>query len=402
MEKPKVNTDQRLINALLLHSSFIDNLGLLNGKMGISIFFYHLARETGNSIYEDYAGELIDEIYDEISLNTPMDFANGLAGIGWGIEYLVQNHFIEADTVEVLEEIDKRLMSFIYGSPPSIGLCEGLVGYGAYLLKCIQNPHASDEKIQTLINKQLMIRLISELGQRIHDISVVTMEPFQKQSGENIQEATKQEKGSTGGERAFTFDLTWDYPVLLAFLTEVFLLEFSNVKVSHMLQRLVSPLQHAVNYPRLHVNRLLLAMALSKITYSLSNGQSCIRNTTNDFNLNVNLKKIIQGLLSEIGRRIILRELKPNCAFLMNGTMGIAWIYQQLFEFTAVKKYQTEADYWSQKSLQLVEPKDYDRHGSERGNEQLPLGLLKGYAGLVFTASVLRNTVLTKQKKLLS
>src|SRR5690554_1095395 len=98
-----------ITNTLLLNSSFIDNLGLMHGKMGISICFFHLARQTGNKIYEDYAGELIDEIYDEISIHTPVDFKNGLAGIGWGIEYLAQNGFIEADTDIVLDEFDQQI-----------------------------------------------------------------------------------------------------------------------------------------------------------------------------------------------------------------------------------------------------------------------------------------------------
>jgi lantibiotic modifying enzyme len=93
---------QRIANVLLLNASFIDSIGLLNGKTGISIFFYEYGRYTGNKIYTDYAGELIDEIYEEIAQNTPLSFAGGLTGIGWGIEYLVNNKFIDADTDEVL------------------------------------------------------------------------------------------------------------------------------------------------------------------------------------------------------------------------------------------------------------------------------------------------------------
>jgi len=98
---------QRIANVLLLNASFLDNPGLLNGKMGIAIFFYHYAKFTGNKIYEDYAGELIDEIYEEISTSTPVNFENGLTGIGWGIEYLVKNGFVKADTDDALSEIDK-------------------------------------------------------------------------------------------------------------------------------------------------------------------------------------------------------------------------------------------------------------------------------------------------------
>ena len=40
-----ISTDQKIITALLLNASFIDNLGLVHGKMGISILFYHLPRK---------------------------------------------------------------------------------------------------------------------------------------------------------------------------------------------------------------------------------------------------------------------------------------------------------------------------------------------------------------------
>src|SRR5450759_41468 len=85
---------QRIANVLLLNASFIDNLGLLNGKMGIAIFFFHYSRYTGNKAFEDFAGELIDEIYEEISTLTPMNFEDGLTGIGWGIEYLIRHNFV--------------------------------------------------------------------------------------------------------------------------------------------------------------------------------------------------------------------------------------------------------------------------------------------------------------------
>src|SRR5690606_26303535 len=136
-------------------------------------------RQTGNQIYEDYAGELIDEIYEEITANTPVDFENGLAGIGWGIEFLVQNGFIEADTDEVLEEFDNRIFKeLIYNTPNDIGLLNGLTGLGAYFLKRLQNPASNDEKIPTLTNKQTLIHLIDELDRRTSDITEIIREPY--------------------------------------------------------------------------------------------------------------------------------------------------------------------------------------------------------------------------------
>jgi lantibiotic modifying enzyme len=108
---------QRIANVLLLNSSFIENLGLLNGKMGISIFFYKYGSYLDNKIYTDYAGELIDEIYEEVNTNTSIDFANGLAGIGWGIEYLAKHKYIESNTDEALEDMDNVIYRSLLSNP---------------------------------------------------------------------------------------------------------------------------------------------------------------------------------------------------------------------------------------------------------------------------------------------
>jgi len=178
-----ITSGERITNALLLNASFIDNIGLMHGKAGISIYFYRLARATGNQIYEDYAGELIDEIYEEITDGTPWNFENGLAGIGWGIEYLVQNGFIEADTNEVLEEFDHRLFrQLIYNTPANIGLLNGLLGIGFYFLMRIKNKHSNDDSIRTLTNKQTLIHLVDELERRIKEMFRVSGSLFQVQT----------------------------------------------------------------------------------------------------------------------------------------------------------------------------------------------------------------------------
>ncbi len=103
---------ERIANILLLNGSFTDYLGLLNGKMGIAIFFFHYARYCNNTVYEDYAGEFVDEIYEEINTSTPVNLADGLTGIGWGIEYLVKNGFVQANTDDALSEIDSASLPY--------------------------------------------------------------------------------------------------------------------------------------------------------------------------------------------------------------------------------------------------------------------------------------------------
>lgn len=153
---------RRIANVLLLNASFIDSLGLLNGKMGIAIFFYNYARCTDNKIFEDYAGELIDEIYEEINTNTHADFANGLTGIGWGIEYLVKNKFLEADTDEALAEIDNAVYRYWLQSPVLLDNSKDLFGYGLYYISRLLGHDINDDNLNTLIKKHHLIFLTDE------------------------------------------------------------------------------------------------------------------------------------------------------------------------------------------------------------------------------------------------
>lgn len=136
---------ERITNNLIINASCLKDIGLYNGKMGISIFFFHYARYTGNSIYEDFAGDLLDEIYEDISLETPITLSNGVCGIGWGIIYLYQQGFITGDVAEALFEIDQKVMECDLHQSLDNSLNQGLAGIGLYVytrmgMKDIKNP----------------------------------------------------------------------------------------------------------------------------------------------------------------------------------------------------------------------------------------------------------------------
>ena len=99
-----------IANHLIINASFMSDLGLYRGKMGVVLFFYHYARYSGKSVYSDFGGELLREIYQEIHSEMPINFVFGLCGIGWGIEYLLQNDFIKGDSNDVLEDVDRKIM----------------------------------------------------------------------------------------------------------------------------------------------------------------------------------------------------------------------------------------------------------------------------------------------------
>jgi len=105
----KIEQHLRLIaDTLLLNGTLTNCPGLIHGKMGISIFFFHYARHTGNSLFEDYALGLIEEMQTQIHANSPADYERGIAGIGTGIDYLIRNNFLNADD-DIFEDFDQKV-----------------------------------------------------------------------------------------------------------------------------------------------------------------------------------------------------------------------------------------------------------------------------------------------------
>lgn len=101
---------KRIVRHLIVNYPFVPDMGLLNGKMGGAIFFSHYAAYCKCPYYKDIAHSLIDGLSGLVNDNTPVNFFAGLSGIGWGIEYMIQNGLLEGDTDEILEDIDRIVM----------------------------------------------------------------------------------------------------------------------------------------------------------------------------------------------------------------------------------------------------------------------------------------------------
>ena len=106
----KFSFEQKAIHHLMLQSPFSKDTGLLHGKMGIALFFYHYAIHAGNTVYADYADDLVDNIWENLHNRLPDTFQSGLTGVAWGIEYMIGNNFVSGNGNEICKEIDARIM----------------------------------------------------------------------------------------------------------------------------------------------------------------------------------------------------------------------------------------------------------------------------------------------------
>jgi hypothetical protein len=215
-----------------------NNQSLMHGNTGICIFFNHLAQKTGNPEYQKTADDLISEVFTNLTSLSPPDFENGLAGIGWGIEYLVQNNFAEGDTDEILGEIDNNIFRILNEeSITSFEMTNGLTGYLFYLISRLKNktlPFSTPQQI----NRDLLILTIN----RIYELATAQFPHIVKE---------------------INFDLLWRFPVMLLGLSEAFRLSIYNEKINCIIKQWIPNLEAYI--PSMHINRLYLAVALMQI-----------------------------------------------------------------------------------------------------------------------------------------
>ncbi len=117
----------------ILRGLFCQEQGLWKGKMGMSVFFFLLSRHTANHWYEEFACELLDDVCNGLSQYCSVTFDEGLCGIGWAIEFLKKEGFVEGDTDEILEEVDKKVMERDVRRITDLSLETGLAGIAAYV-----------------------------------------------------------------------------------------------------------------------------------------------------------------------------------------------------------------------------------------------------------------------------
>lgn len=140
-------------------SERIDNLGM-EGEMGRVIAFYHLFRQTGDKEWKEKAETLLDEIIDGCSVELPLTYGDGLCGVGVGVEYLIQEGFVEGDSNEILCEMDSLIYHAINcRALSSLKTNDGVCGLAYYLYFRLRRRKELDD-ISVLRNKEHLIYLI--------------------------------------------------------------------------------------------------------------------------------------------------------------------------------------------------------------------------------------------------
>jgi len=125
--------EEQILHHLMLQSVFLNRNGLLYGRMGIALAFFEYGKHCNNILYINFAKELKDSIFKKVNDAVPLDYATGLCGVGWGIEYMTPYKLDKRD-IDICTKIDQKIMMLNISRVTDLSLETGLEGFLHYIL----------------------------------------------------------------------------------------------------------------------------------------------------------------------------------------------------------------------------------------------------------------------------
>lgn len=356
-----------------LNSDIIDkhrNYSLLSGKTGIALYFFYFSRYSKSQEFNDKAFKIMEEVINELnSQGSIFTFAGGIAGIGWTIEHLNREGFIECDTNEVLSEIDEILFkSMIYElKRGNYDYLHGALGIALYFVVRFK----SNTKIKSYL-----------------EFIILEMELASKNNGNNtIWESTL---SSENGLRGYNLSLSHGLSSIISILRKIYDLgiqmdktEILIINSLNFLQKYFGTLGDKCYFPSWIVNNTPKGFKRLAWCYGDLGTNFTLFQIANKFK---NMKLISQSLaiLISLSKERNLIENSVNDAGFCHGSVGIAHIFKILYKQTNESCFHNAANYWFDKTVEFSHFTDgYAGYKQYRPFGYVPsIDLLEGIAGI--------------------
>lgn len=123
----------KIADYLLLKSPLIQDIGLFHGKMGLVVALFAYAHRYNDSLLEEYAWDLFQQVYDKIHVDMPIGLENGLIGIGYATTLLCKQKWADCDLNDILADIDAKIMERDPRRMTDFSIRSGVGGLQLYL-----------------------------------------------------------------------------------------------------------------------------------------------------------------------------------------------------------------------------------------------------------------------------
>jgi len=128
---------EEIYEELSLSKNKITRFGLLNGYLGLSVFYYLYGMHTGNKSCIKESAILFDQAMETINMH-PINYALDFTDLGVVSQYLIKYGVLEYEPNHFLEEVDHFLLLRLRQGIKHVdfgGFSNGIIGHGLYFLE---------------------------------------------------------------------------------------------------------------------------------------------------------------------------------------------------------------------------------------------------------------------------
>jgi len=361
------------IASILLNADLDEQYGLLVGKCGIALFLAYYAKYSKSEKYLERSQSLLEQSFEDVNNGSLYpSYSAGLGGLGWTLEHLVKNNFIELDTDDVLEPMDSYLSDWQNENLKNKDfdyLHNGL-GASMYFLARGKSGEAYLKDVPKLLRANADID------------SDFTEVKWQSEIGVDTKKL------------GYNFGLSHGIPSIIGLLTK-----FAKSDIDRDLS--IKLLRGAVNYI---VKNGLGSTELSEFPYSIVEGEkpnsSRLAWCYGDLGVAIALyqaSKVLEddslkdysiGVFRKSCQRRDLKENGVVDAGLCHGAAGNAHMYNRMYLETGEEVFKEAAEYWFDQTLEFAHFEDgyagfkQFRFENEEVRWENSYGFLEGISGI--------------------
>ena len=373
IEQIKSKVDE--IAGILKQDHYIssEDNSLMIGRSGIALFFFYYSKLANDQSSSDLGFDIISKIFDQLSLrNIHHSLSEGLAGIGWTLEHLILNDFIEFEDEQGLADLDACLFKVMKETMKqgNYDLLHGAIGHGVYLLSGFKRTG----------NRHYLTSLIDEL----ENISV---------TDENEEVKWLSHISSEGKIYEVNLGMAHGMASIIAFLAELHLKHINQENLLHLLK---SAVRYVLKY-RQDPDKYF--SFFPNLVHDGTPAKSRLAWCYGDLGIAIALLKAGKALndrnIIDLALDILIhashrKDPENNFVWdagLCHGTAGIAHIFNRIYQQTKIEELKDAAVYWTGQTLEMSKFKDglagYKSYRiPKNGSWENEAGLLEGIAGI--------------------
>ena len=360
-------------------------IGVLNGLSGISLFQFYYSKYLDTNAYTDIGEEILTNAIDKINEGYQYStFCTGIAGFGWVFDHLVQEDFIEADTDELLSELDQYLYTTMIVSIKSgnYDFLHGAIGYALYFTNRYRNTNSAALKNNYKTYLLEFIELLQKNAEKNDDGS------FKWLSILNID--TK--------EMGYNLSLSHGMSSIVGLLTKLYEYDDFKIKVEVMLK---GTIKYIMRFKNTDTEAFSLFPSWIPKDGFKKGEYSRLAWCYGDLGIGIRLwfaskalndKKLADEavlILTHAATRITPEKSLVKDASICHGSYGNAQVFHRIYKETKDPVFKKAAEFWIQEGLNMAIHKDgYAGYKQWKGEDKdwgVEISLLEGITGIGLT-----------------